>query len=304
MKAQAKNKNCKNENKKVIFSIIVLWLLRVFLCALAAVIVFSCCALFTVSKSRWQPRTITGTYKSGHDKIRVYIDQGHNPAPYHNIGAEGNGLYEQDVTFNIGCILADMLREHGHFEVCLSRPDKSAVLGTDNTSSLKARVDGAVAFEADYFISLHINSFSDGAVNGIEVFVVDENSESYDFGNSLLQGMLDSTKLKNRGMKLSYELYVLKNATMPAALLEMGFISNAEDAALLSENPNAFAQGIYNGILEYFNSIYIFNVNLLLCVIGISTTLAIILIIVIFILTQKATLKRTTGNKSNLLEVK
>ena len=45
---------------------------------------------------------------------------------------------------------------------------------------------------------------------------------------------------------------VLKNATMPATLLEMGFISNANDAAMLAENPQLFAQGIYNGILSYF----------------------------------------------------
>jgi N-acetylmuramoyl-L-alanine amidase len=54
-------------------------------------------------------------------------------------------------------------------------------------------------------------------------------------------------------MKQSPNLRVLKNATMPAALLEMGFITNAEDAALLSQHPELFARGIYDGILSYFD---------------------------------------------------
>ena len=186
-------------------------------------------------------------------KIKIYIDQGHNPTSYHNAGASGNGLYEQDLTFTIGIFLAELLKEDGRFEVCLSRPTADTVLGTDNDSSLDARVQGAKDFGADYFISLHINSYTDGTANGIEVYAAEQDSVSYDFGSSLLQGLIDSTNLRNRGMKLNPELRVLKNATMPATLLEMGFISNSSDAALLSQSPELFAKGIYNGILDYFD---------------------------------------------------
>ena len=189
---------------------------------------------------------------STEEKIRIYIDQGHNPVPYHNSGASGNGLYEHDLTFIIGCALADMLKADGRFEVCLSRPNKGVVLGTDNSSSQQARVDGAIAFDADYFISLHINSYTDGAPHGIEVYTVEDGTVSYSFGESLLEGLAEATGLRNRGMKQNPELYVLKNATMPAVLLEMGFISNADDAALLAAQPELFAEGIYNGILDYF----------------------------------------------------
>ena len=185
-------------------------------------------------------------------KIRIYIDQGHNPTGYHNTGASGNGLYEQDITFNMGLMLAEALKTDGRFEVCLSRPTSSTVLGTDQPSSLEARVAGAVAFEADFFISLHINSFETDAPNGIEVHVAEENSESYVFGNTLREALLASTGLNDRGMRLSPNLHVLKNATMPAALLEMGFISNEGDAALLSASPELFVEGIYSGILTYF----------------------------------------------------
>ena len=230
------------------------------------------------------------------DKIRIYIDQGHNPSSYHNSGAEGNGLCEQDLTFDIGCRLAELLANDGRFEVCLSRPYEDTVLGTDTVSSLKARVDGAKSFDADYFISLHINSYTKDTANGIEVFSAESDDESYAFGRSLLFGMLDSTKLENRGMKESSDLYVLKNAEMPAVLLEMGFISNTKDAELLSEHPELFADGIYNGILNYFESAYLLNINILICVVGISAAAVVALII-----TATKTSKKHSKNKAQHL---
>lgn len=190
--------------------------------------------------------------KEPEDKIRIYIDQGHNPAPYHNSGASGNGLYEQDITFLVGCILADLLMADGRFEVQLSRPNKSVVLGTDNKSSLMARVEGAAAFEADYLISLHTNSFDQYTANGIEVYVADELGESYVLAETLLTEMVAATNLRKRGVKLNPDLDILEFSDMPAVLVEMGFISNSTDAALMSEHPDLFAKGIYNGILCYF----------------------------------------------------
>ena len=186
------------------------------------------------------------------EKIKIYIDQGHNPTSYHGSGAEGNGLYEQDLTFTIGILLSELLEEDGRFEICLSRPTETTVLGTDSDSSLDARVQGATDFRADYFISLHVNSFTSSSATGIEVYTVEPSGVSYDFGSALLRGLIQSTGLNNRGMKQK-DFRVIKNATMPAALLEMGFISNSDDAALLSKEPELFAQGIYNGILDYFD---------------------------------------------------
>jgi N-acetylmuramoyl-L-alanine amidase len=46
-------------------------------------------------------------------------------------------------------------------------------------------------------------------------------------------------------------LYVLKKTSMPAVLVEIGFISNPAEAAVMRDNPELFALGIYNGIVEY-----------------------------------------------------
>ena len=187
------------------------------------------------------------------EKIRIYIDQGHNPTFHHNSGASGNDLHEEDLTFTIGQLLAGLLAIDGRFEVCLSRPTASTVLGTDNSSSLEARVNGAKEFEADYFISLHVNAHSAESANGIEIWVSELSGEAYDLGNFVRAGLVASTGLRDRGMKKDETpLYVLKNATMPAILVEMGFITNQQDSALLDQSPNLFAQGIYNGILAYF----------------------------------------------------
>ena len=264
------------------------------LCIILSVVICSACALLEVVRQNEKTRIFANASDSKTDKIRIFIDQGHNPLPYHNIGAEGNGLYEQDLTFSIGCLLAERLVDDGRFEVCLSRPDKTTVLGYDTVTSLKSRVDSARDFEADYFISLHINSYVDKAPNGLEVFVSTGDSESSAFGKAMLEGMVASTNLKSRGLKESSELYVLENTDVPAALLEMGFISNVEDAVFLSEHPDLFAEGIYNGIVDYFENGYISQIKILLCIISVSLLLAFSLIITILIIKKKLKMKNRT----------
>ena len=201
------------------------------------------------------------------DKIKIYIDQGHNPfLPKEdptepnkgwNTGASNAelGLYEQDLTYEIGILLAELLAQDDRFEVRLSRPTADTILGTDNDSALDFRINDAAEWGADYFISLHINSYTDPSIDGIEVYTATAEGEQYELGKKLLNGLLASTQLDNRGMKNGANLRVLKNATMPAVLVEMGFISNTKDATLLDESPELFAQGIYDGIQAYFNAL-------------------------------------------------
>ena len=58
---------------------------------------------------------------------------------------------------------------------------------------------------------------------------------------------------QNRGVFVRPGLYVLRKTTLPAVLVEIGFISNADDARKMENDPYGFAYGIYNGILEYFD---------------------------------------------------
>ena len=182
--------------------------------------------------------------------IKIYIDQGHNPSSP-NAGAEGNGYVEQDLTYEIGIRLADLLRSNGNFDVRLSRPTPESSLGTTNASSLRIRVDEANTFGADYFVSLHANASSNPSVSGSEVLVYDEPSTASELGEDILFWLNRITGLRNRGMQVRTNLYVLRKTAMPAVLVELGFITNASDAALMNTRPDLFARGIYDGIVEY-----------------------------------------------------
>lgn len=182
--------------------------------------------------------------------IKIYIDQGHNPKNP-NAGAEGNGLREQDIVFRVGTELAALLRANPDFEVRLSRPTSETQIGSSNSESLRLRVNDANAWGADYFISLHTNASSLPAATGSEAFAYSAPSAAFSLGEDILEGLNRTTGLKNRGMKVRTNLYVLRRTQMPAVLVELGFITNAADAALMSNRPDLFAQGIYQGIVEY-----------------------------------------------------
>ncbi len=182
--------------------------------------------------------------------IKIYIDQGHNPLNP-NAGAEGNGLREQDIVFQIGIELAELLRANGNFEVRLSRPTAETQIGTSNSTSLRLRVEDANTWGADYFISLHTNASSIPAATGSEAFAFSEPSAAFSLGEDILYWLNRTTGLRNRGMKTRSGLYVLRRTAMPAVLVELGFITNSQDAALMNNRPDLFAEGIYRGILEY-----------------------------------------------------
>ena len=182
--------------------------------------------------------------------IKIYVDQGHNPVNP-NAGAEGNGLREQDLVYTIGQELADRLRADPDFEVRLSRPTRDTLLGTTNATSLAARVSEANRWGADYFISLHTNAASSPSAGGSAAYVYARGTPAFGFAEDILTNLTDITGLRDRGVQARPGLYVLRKTQMPATLVELGFITNPRDAALMRDEPGLFAEGIYRGIKEY-----------------------------------------------------
>jgi len=182
--------------------------------------------------------------------IKIYIDQGHNPRNP-NAGAEGNGLREQDIVFRVGIELAELLRANGNFEVRLSRPTADTQIGTSNTTSLRLRVADANSWGADYFLSIHTNASENPTATGSEAFAFSQPSRAFELGEDILVGLNQTTGLRNRGMQVRTNLYVLRKTAMPAVLIELGFISNPNDANLMNTRPDLFAEGIYRGVVEY-----------------------------------------------------
>lgn len=184
--------------------------------------------------------------------IKIYIDQGHNPENP-NAGAEGNGLREQDLTYRIGVELAELINATPNLEARLSRPTAETQLGTSNASSLTARVNDANNWGANYFISLHANASSAASASGIEGYVYALDTSAEELSEDIVESLSEATGLRDRGVFARPSLYVLRRTAMPATLIELGYITNAGDAALMRDNPQLFARGIYNGILEYLN---------------------------------------------------
>ncbi len=184
--------------------------------------------------------------------IKIYIDQGHNPTGF-NTGAEGNGLFEQDITYRVGRLLYDRFAENTAFEPRLSRPTESTILGDSNNSSLRVRVEQANAFGADLFISIHTNAAENPSATGSEALVYSPSSTvAREVGERILTQLNLITGLRNRGIVYRPGLYVLRRTVMPAVLVEIGFITNPTDAELMAYSPQLFADAIYRGVLQYY----------------------------------------------------
>lgn len=182
--------------------------------------------------------------------IKIYIDQGHNPNNP-NAGAEAFGIKEQDITYEVGILLADLLQRSGNYEVRLARPTETSSIGSTNSESLRLRVSDANAWGADYYISIHANTASDPSVSGTEAFSYSEPSRAFTLGEDILEGIAAETGLRNRGMKTRTNLYVLRRTNMPAVLVELAFMTNRGDLDLMLDRPDLFAEGIYRGIVAY-----------------------------------------------------
>ena len=184
--------------------------------------------------------------------IKIYIDQGHNPLGF-NTGAEGNGFYEQDITYEIGVLLYDLLALNPNFSPRLSRPTPGTILGTSNSTSLVERVREANSWGADLFLSLHTNAATNPRASGSEALIYSRASTvAYDLAVDILEQLNLVTGLRNRGVIERPGLYVLRRTKMPSVLVEMGFISNSYDAELMAYSPGLFAEGIYRGIVQYY----------------------------------------------------
>ncbi|MBE6971363.1 MAG: N-acetylmuramoyl-L-alanine amidase [Ruminococcaceae bacterium] len=184
--------------------------------------------------------------------IKIYIDQGHNPTGYPNAGASWYGQQEQDITYEVGQYLAQLLRQDGRFEVRLSRPEPATVVGSSNAASLRQRVNEANSWGANYFISIHANASTNTEANGTEIYVYRLYTQADWLAQHVLQGIVDTVGTKDNGVRARTNLYVLRRTAMPAILVELAYMSNPEDAEKLRRDRYQFALGIYRGMLRYF----------------------------------------------------
>ena len=186
-----------------------------------------------------------------HGKI-IIVDAGHGGK---DSGASGNGIIEKKLNLSVALELANKLRSGGA-TVYLTR-------STDTYITLNDRAAVAKKMNADIFVSIHANSASASAsASGIEtyynqfLFKGAKNpypAESKRLAQCIQTNLVQTTKMKNRGVKED-AFVVLRENTVPSVLVELGFLTNKNDAAIMkkSDYKNKAAQGIYNGIEAYF----------------------------------------------------
>mgnify|MGYP003376346568 FL=1 len=162
-------------------------------------------------------------------------------------------MQEQDITYQVGIYLADILRGDGRFEVRLSRNRPDEILGTSNASSLRERVTAANDWPADYFISIHANANVNEKIHGTECYVYRAYTQAYYLAENILTGIVSRVGTKDNGVRVNPSLYVLRRTKMPAVLVELAYLSNYDDRQLLTDEQYAFAEGIYNGLISYLN---------------------------------------------------
>lgn len=176
---------------------------------------------------------------------RLVIDLGHGG---HDPGAIGaNKTHEADVVLEIGKELNELLKGY-ELEVKFTRLSNVYL-------SLSERAKIANDFKADYFLSIHINSSTDKSVRGVEVWQYsNKNDKLNKFSKDLCEDVSKIFNVINRGVKLSQKLSVLKNTNMPAALIEVDFISNvnAEKDLNISSNIKSVAFVIKSNLIDLF----------------------------------------------------
>lgn len=182
--------------------------------------------------------------------IRIFVDQGHNPGGI-NGGAIGNGIFEEEVNYMVGMYLVNILNQDPRFEARASRTYPEQILGTNVATSLAARVNMANSWPADYFISIHSNASENTSYNGTEAYVYERNSQSYFLAEDIVAEIVRRVGTENNGVWINTSLYVLRNTDMPAVLVELGYVTNVDDAQKLAEDQYQFAYGIYVGLLNF-----------------------------------------------------
>lgn len=176
-------------------------------------------------------------------KVLILIDCGHCLTGK-DTGASGLGYREEVLTREIGNALGNILSKAG-VEYIFVNPDSSNSVN----ESLSARVNKANKYGyAVLLVSIHLNSFSGGTANGVEVLISGRGGNAEKFANQILVRFVKDIELYNRGVKVNNKLYVLRNTNMPAVLVECGFINNTGDMA--KYNATKYAEAIAEGILN------------------------------------------------------
>lgn len=169
-------------------------------------------------------------------------------------GATGNGYREKNMTLSILLGAKRMFDNDSRFKVYYTRT-------SDSYPSLTDRSNLANNYDADLFVSIHINSASASA-HGTETLynssrntvTAKDGMTSRELASYIQRAVVSTTGFTNRGLKNRTDLSVLNRTKMPACLIEYGFISNTKEAREMNANTTRYGQELYQAIVGYLQS--------------------------------------------------
>jgi len=194
-------------------------------------------ALFSLALSAGGP---TWSYR-----YTVVIDPGHGGKDPGAIGI--GGLEEKSITLDIAKMVYLKSLSYPELRVILTRRDDTYTYPTD-------RVLTANRLGADLYVSIHANAHSSPSASGIETLVHESKGRDtpcYHLAELLQRELVAATGAEDRGIK--WAPLFIRRAQMPAALVEVGFVTNPREARLLQtiSYQSIIAEAILDGILDY-----------------------------------------------------
>ena len=208
------------------------------------------------------PKKIGSASRGNYDVLNkvVYLDAGHGG---YDPGASYFGISEKSLTLAIQSRVKAKLEAEG-YQVVTTRTSDTYVDLTDRSRA-------ANASESDIFVSIHINASGSSAAQGIETYYYQPYAEypsrinaayhanptrlsmSDTLANAIQSSLINATGAQNQGVKRQ-TFAVLRETTAPAVLLELGFLSNPQEAARL--NTSAYQETLANSIVAGIKSYY------------------------------------------------
>lgn len=174
--------------------------------------------------------------------VKIFIDPGHGGR---DPGATAGSLKEKDITLSIAKNIRKIIQTNGlKVSLKMSRTD-------DSTVSLAKRIQSANDWQADLFLSIHVNA---GGGTGYEDYIhtsLSNQSKTAQIRNIIHKEISKYHTLRNRGKKKA-NFQVLRETTMPAILTENGFIDHPEDQKLLQSNVwlKSLSEGYVNAMIK------------------------------------------------------
>ena len=173
-----------------------------------------------------------------------------------------DGTAEKDINLKISLKTQELLKLYG-FNVVMTRTedtgtedDSTQSISTRKKSDLKNRLSLMQNDGETIYVSIHLNKFTTSAASGAQVFYTPNFDEARTLGDCIQKSIVSLIQPENKRVvkKGGGTTYLLKNAKVPAVIVECGFLSNSGDLKKLKDQKyqNQMAFSIAAGVMEYF----------------------------------------------------